>query len=337
MNIADTLRGFARRWYIVLPGIILAVIAGLGTYLAVQPGHERTATQLLLPGSGIVPVGTTNPYLFLGGLTQAADIVVRVMRSDEVVGPLVKDYPGTTVVVERDPTVSGPVIQITVTGKTDAATEQVLTAAVTQTEVEMDRLQTQQKVADKDRITVSTLTLDRQSTLQQKTRILLTAGTALGIAVFVLILASLIDGLTRRSHKAGRRGKRVDRRRAARKRETAVPPAPDGPLDDLPAQGGRGMDHGGPDDGGPDDSGWDDGETEHVDPRAGMETAAGRVSADERGVAIDDSGDDDIDGAASVDADESSAGEEEHAPGPHNGETVGAARSRAHDRAARRT
>lgn len=222
MNIADTMRGFVRRWYIVLPGIILAVAAGLGTFVTVQPGHERTSTQLLLPGSGIIPVGTTNPYLFLGGLTQAADVVVRVMRSDEVLGPIVKDYPGTDVVVERDPTVSGPVVQITVTGKTDDATEKVLAAVVKQTAIELDRLQTQQDVAAKDRISVSTLTLDTQSTLQQKTRILASAGVVLGVMLFALILASLIDGLARRPHKAGRRGTRAARKSPGNKRETAV-------------------------------------------------------------------------------------------------------------------
>ncbi len=325
MNIADTMRGFARRWYIVLPGIILALVAGLGTYATVQPGHVRTSTQLLLPGVGIIPVGTTNPYLFLGGLTQAADIVVRVMRSDEVVGPLVKDYPGTEVLVERDPTVAGPVVQITVTGKTDAATEQVLKAAVAQTAVELDRLQTQQKVAAKDRISVSTLTLDRTSTLQQKNRILLTGGVVLGIAVFTLVLASLVEGLARRAHKAGRRGKRAERKGATRKRKTAVQPASED--DALAAPDDRSAES---------DPAEDQGDTEPIEPQPEPVTAAGG-SVDEPVIALDGTdeggdGEPDTDGAA--DPEDATAEADERAS--DRGESVGAARSRAHHRVARR-
>jgi hypothetical protein len=209
MNVADTLWGFVRRWYIVVPGIILALAAGAGLFSVVQPGYERTATQLLLPGEGTIPPGTTNPYLFLGGLLQASDVVVRVMQSEEVLGAAVAEHPGTEVVVRRDPTVSGPVIQIVVTAKSDAAADEVLTALVDDTVQVVDRLQTQQGVSLDDRMTVSLLTKDTQSVLQQKTRILLTAGAVLGIFILTLVVASVVDGLSRRSHRSGRSGRRA--------------------------------------------------------------------------------------------------------------------------------
>ncbi|MDQ4214268.1 hypothetical protein [Microbacterium capsulatum] len=318
MNIADTMGGFVRRWYIAVPGIILALVAGFGTFIAVQPGHQRTSTQLLLPGSGTIPVGTTNPYLFLGGLTQAADIVVRVMRSDEVLGPIVKDYPGTDVLVERDPTVSGPVIQITVTGKTDAATEDVLAALIDETKVELDRLQTQQKVKTDDRISVSTLTLDTQSTLQQKTRILISAGVALGLVVLTLIVASLIDGLARRPHKAGRRGGRGRVKGDARRRRAApgessqdelLDPIDDDSADDGPAAGEIAPTDPAPEEG-----------AEPVPDTAGRPGFAERPR-----VPVDDTADE---------SDRSDRSDKDAAPA---GETVGAGRGRTHHRAARRT
>lgn len=206
MNIADTLWGFVRRWYVVVPGFILAVAVGLGAYAVVQPGYERTSTQLLIPGEGTIPPGTTNPYLFLGGLLQASDIVVRVMQSDEVLGPAVADHPGTEVVVRRDPTVSGPVIQIVVTASSDEAADEVLSTLVDQTSVVVERLQEQQNVSPDDRMSVSLLTQDTQSVLQQKTRLLLSAGAALGLVVLTLVVASFVDGLARRARRGGRRG-----------------------------------------------------------------------------------------------------------------------------------
>lgn len=226
MNIADTLRGLLRRWYIVVPGILLAVAGAIGAYTLIQPGYERTATQLLLPGEGTVPPGVTNPYLYLGGLTQGSDIVVRVMQGEEVAGKVIADYPGTEVLVQRDPTVSGPVIQIIVVAKTDEAAAGALGALVAQSATVLEQLQDDQSVAADDRMSISTLTQDTVSTLQQKTRLIMSAGVALGLVVLTLIVASLVDGLSRRPHRAGRRG------RAPR----AAAPAGDAREgDDLPA------------------------------------------------------------------------------------------------------
>jgi hypothetical protein len=209
MNIADTFRGFVRRWYIVLPGLIIAMVGAIGAYITVQPGYERTATQLLLPGSGIIPKDSTNPFLYLGGLTQAADIVVRVMQSEEVLDKVVDQFPGTDVVVQRDPTVSGPVVQIVVTAKSDAAAAGALDELVQQSGVVLDRLQTEQNVTGNNQMTISTLTQDTKSTLQQKTRLVVAAGVFLGLVILTLLVASLVDGLSRRARRTGRQGGRI--------------------------------------------------------------------------------------------------------------------------------
>lgn len=207
MNIADTLRGLLRRWYVVVPGILIAVAGAIGAYTVIQPGYERTATQLLLPGEGTVPPGVTNPYLYLGGLTQGSDIVVRVMQGEDAAGKVIEEYPGTEVLVQRDPTVSGPVIQIRVTATTDEAAAGALAALVAKSEVVLEQLQTDQNVSRDDRMSISTLTQDTVSTLQQKTRLVMSAGVALGLVVLTLIVASLVDGLSRRPRRKGRRGR----------------------------------------------------------------------------------------------------------------------------------
>lgn len=215
MNIADTLRGLLRRWYIVVPGVILAVVGTIGAYLVIQPGYERTATQLLIPGEGTVPPGVTNPYLYLGGLTQASDIVVRVMQGEDVAGRVLGEFPGTEIVVQRDPTVSGPVIQIIVTAKTESAVAGALDSLVAQTSVVLDQLQDEQQVSADDRMTVTTLTKDATSSLQQKTRLVMSAGVFGGVLLITILFASLIDGLSRRPHRARRQGGNAAPRRDA--------------------------------------------------------------------------------------------------------------------------
>ncbi|WP_010205788.1 hypothetical protein [Salinibacterium sp. PAMC 21357] len=203
MNFADTLRGLARRWYITVPGFVLAIILAIFTFTTVEPGYERTATQLLLPGEGTIPTGATNPFLFLGGLTQSADVLVRSLNSEEVVGMVVEEYPGTEIAVSKDPSTSGPIILITVTATSDANAAAALTDILSRSSGVLSRLQTEQRVKTVDRIQISTLTHDQSSSLQQRNRLAATAGVGAGIVMLTVLAASLMEGLSRRGrHRA---------------------------------------------------------------------------------------------------------------------------------------
>lgn len=238
MNLAETLRGLLRRWYVVVPGLVLAVAAAVGAYAAIPPGYQRTATQLLMPGIGTVPVGATNPYLYLGGLTQAADIVVRVVQSDEVSGPVAARFPGAEIAVERDPLVSGPSIKIAVTASSDDSAAGALNSMLEQTDDVLQRLQREQNVTPDDQMTVSTITHDQSSTLQQKNRLVASAGVGVGAVLLTLLLASLVDGWARRPRRSGRRrasGSRLAARAVAAERANdAVASDPEGEgVDDV--------------------------------------------------------------------------------------------------------
>lgn len=209
MNFADTLRGLARRWYIVIPGLMLATVLAIGTFTVVGPGYQRTATQLLLPGEGTIPEGATNPFLFLGGLTQSADVLVRSLNSEEVAGEVERNFPGTEIAVSRDPSTSGPIILITVTAKTNAYAAGALDDVVASSSGILDRLQRAQNVKVVDRITISTLTHDQTSTLQQRNRLGATAGVGAGVVILTILGASLMEGLSRRARRGMREGGRT--------------------------------------------------------------------------------------------------------------------------------
>lgn len=204
MNLSGTLRALLRRWYIVVAGVILAGIAGYSAWTHITPQYERSASQLLLPGTGSLPSEKANPYLYLGGLLQSADVVVRVAGSNDVVSELLEENPGTQVTVVRDPTSSGPVILTTVSATSDAVAKAVLDKVVAQTAIELDKLQTSENIDAKDRISVSTLTVDQKPTLQQRKRLVATGGATGGILALSLLLASAVDGLlNRRTRKKG--------------------------------------------------------------------------------------------------------------------------------------
>lgn len=202
MNLSDTLQALVRRWYILIAGVLLACGAGYGAWTHTSVDYERSASQLLLPSSGLLPSNTANPYLYLGGLTQAADVVVRVAGSENTMSAILQRYPGTTVTVSRDPSTSGPVILIIATSTSDRDAAAALNAMVAQTATTLQRVQAEEHIRPNDQITMTTLTVDSKPTLQQRKRLISTGGAAIGVMLITVLSAALVDGLARRRRRA---------------------------------------------------------------------------------------------------------------------------------------
>lgn len=202
MNLADTLRGLVRRWYIVIPGLLVAVAVAIAAWQLIKPTYERTGTQLLLPGTASIPEAG-NPYLYLGGLSQAADVLVTAMSSENELGPILEDHPGAEIVVSRDPMTSGPQVLTTVTARSDAEAGEILAAVMVTTEDVLDGLQDVDGITAGNRIGIKTITQDTQSTLEQKNRMLGVAAAGLGVVVVTLVAAALIDGMSTRRRRRG--------------------------------------------------------------------------------------------------------------------------------------
>lgn len=224
MNLAETLRGLLRRWYIVVPGLIAAVAVAIGAWTMVKPAYERTATQLLIPGQLSLPENA-NPFLFLGGLSNAADVLVRAVGSESVANDILANERGVEVEVSRDGSTSGPVILITVTAPSDAQAASVLAAMVERTGAELTALQDAERIPGGNRITVMPITIDDSSTLQQRDRLVAAVGAGILVAAVAIVVASLVDGLARQK-----------RRRPSR--EDADPDADEGAEDEAGADAG---------------------------------------------------------------------------------------------------
>jgi len=196
MNLADTLRALIRRWYITVPGILIAVATAIGVWIAVPPGYERTAMQLLLPGEQSMPE-SSNPLLYLGGLSNAADVLVRAVGSENVLLEIEDDYPGVEVKVERDASTAGPVILITVTASSDAQAIAALDALVAKTSVVLEDLQQNERIAQANRISVVPITVDTESVLRERDRLVLVVVAGVAVAGVALLLAGFVDGIAR--------------------------------------------------------------------------------------------------------------------------------------------
>lgn len=194
MKFTDTLRGLLRRWYLVVPGIILTALITVGAWSTITPGYYRSSTQLLLPGANSVPEGA-NPYLFLGGLAPAADVLVRALGSQNVLNEMAQEHPGVEIKITRDTTTAGPIIVTAVTARSDQDAKDVLGLLVDRTSTVLADFQQAEKIPTQNRMTVIPVTIDNQSVLQQRTRYLGAAGAAIGGLVLTLFIAGLVDGL----------------------------------------------------------------------------------------------------------------------------------------------
>ncbi len=200
MNLVDTLRGLWRRWYIVLPGLILTIAVAIAAWQLVKPDYERTGVQLLLPGATSIPEAG-NPYLYLGGLSQASDVLVTAMSADNQLDSLTEDYPGAEIVVSRDPVTSGPQILTTVTARSDADAGKILDATVARTTAMLRNLQDVNGITAGNRMSIKTITVDTKSTLVEKNRLLAVVGASLAMLLVTLLTAGLVDGLSSRKRR----------------------------------------------------------------------------------------------------------------------------------------
>lgn len=218
MNVLDTVRGLMRRWYLVIPGMGLAFAAALGLWTMIDPPYERTASQLLLPGTGTLPEGASNPYLYLGGLTAPADVLVRAAGSADELRSIFDEHPSAEIEITRDPAASGPVVLTKVTGPTDAAAGEILTKVTENTAKTLEKLQEAEKIPAADRVTISTVSADERGIPQQRNRIIAAGGAGLGLFIMSLLIASLVDGFvmkSRRRESARRRWQRDERARVS--------------------------------------------------------------------------------------------------------------------------
>src|SRR5882757_7286153 len=133
MNFSGLPRLLLRHWYLTIAGVILTL--GLCALAAsyVPAKHQAKADVLLLPAAKSVGTGG-NPYLELGGLDQAADVLAKAMSDSSTADSLAGAGFTGTYTVERDPTTSSPMVLVTGTDKSAASAMTMMREVVARVE-----------------------------------------------------------------------------------------------------------------------------------------------------------------------------------------------------------
>jgi hypothetical protein len=206
MIFSTILHSIRRRWYLLIVGLIATVAVGAFAYRDAEPTYQRSASELLVPAEQTVPEGG-NPFLYLGGLAQASDVLVRALGASDLQAPIQSEFPGTSVIVERDVSTSGPIIIITVEGKNDADVGEVFERMLSATPDTLNALQAQADVPRESQITILPITIDPGSTTNDKGRLQIAALVIAGGLVGTILLIALVDGLILALGRRRRRGK----------------------------------------------------------------------------------------------------------------------------------
>ncbi|MEU6933123.1 chain length determinant protein [Streptomyces sp. NPDC046385] len=221
MDLAEIFRVMCRRWYVLVPGLLLTAGLTVGAWFSVPTSYESQSTVALLNSrKGAAADG--NPFLSMEpSLTGMADSLARNVNSDVSVSEL--KGKGLTEKYEAKiaDNAQGPLLWLTVTGDDP---DSVLTANKTlmaYTAQRLKELQADQKVEPDSMIRLTTIVppQDPQAQLKSKVQYLIMAA-GLG---FVLSLVATFFVEARRRHGAPAKHRQTEAAETPRSTEPTGP------------------------------------------------------------------------------------------------------------------
>jgi len=162
MTSSALLGALRRRWLLVLIGLLMSAGLAATAYLVSKPTYEITATVLLLPPSSSVPPDS-NPYLMLGGLRQAVDLVGVALSDENTAHDLQAISRDVQFTAQADPRSSAPILVIDVKDSTAAGAVQIRDLLVQRVPARLDAMQRALSVAPGNRVTATVVTSDNQA------------------------------------------------------------------------------------------------------------------------------------------------------------------------------
>lgn len=199
MDLAEIWRVMRRRWYVLIPGLVITAALAAAVHFLVPVQYQSQSTVTLLNSKKATEAFDGNPFLSTQtSLTGMADGLARNLNSDGAVADLkALGLTGTHEAKIADNAL-GPFMWLTVTGTDRAAvlkSDEILTAYA---QKRLDEFQTQQSVRPEAMIRMATIVPPQEPEAQTKSRIqfIVMAG-ALGF-VLSLVATFFVEARTRR-------------------------------------------------------------------------------------------------------------------------------------------
>ncbi|SCD34203.1 hypothetical protein GA0115240_10312 [Streptomyces sp. DvalAA-14] len=172
MDLAEICRVMGRRWYVLVPGLLLTAVLTAGAYLAVPVAYQSQSTVMLLNSQKATVAFDGNPFLSTQtSLTGMADSLARNLNSDASIADLRHQGASGTSAAKIADNAQGPLMWLTVTGTDQAAvlkSDKLFTAYAKK---RLEEFQVQQAVADQAMIRMTTIVPPQNPVAQTKTRL----------------------------------------------------------------------------------------------------------------------------------------------------------------------
>lgn len=194
MQFRTVLASVARRWYVVLAGLLATALLCVTIQMNAPDKFKAQASLVLMPSSQSIGAAG-NPYLYLGGMSEALDILIRKLSSQPVRERVTANFGTATYTAEPDRGTNGAILVITANADTPELTMSLLKAVMDETPRSLNEMQEALNVAVPARITTMNLLVDRQATPEVKARTQLVLVAGAGGVALTLLVAVLLDGL----------------------------------------------------------------------------------------------------------------------------------------------
>lgn len=200
MDLAEIFRVMRRRWYVLLPGLLLTGGLIAAVVLLVPVTYQSQSTVVLLNSEKATRAYDGNPFLSTQtSLTGMADSLARNLNSDVSVRELKSRGATGTFEAKLADNAQGPLMWLTVTGTDKSAvlaSDRILT---TYAKDRLEQFQEQQSVAPQAMIRLTTIVAPQPPVAQTKTRLqyMIMAG---GLGLVLSLVAVFYVEARRRSH-----------------------------------------------------------------------------------------------------------------------------------------
>ncbi|RPE37922.1 capsular polysaccharide biosynthesis protein [Streptomyces sp. Ag109_O5-1] len=201
MDLAEIFRVMRRRWYVLLPGLLLTAGLIAAVIVLVPVTYQSQSTVVLLNSQKATQAYDGNPFLSTQtSLTGMADSLARNLNSDDSLRDLKARGAKGTFAAKLADNAQGPLMWLTVTGTDKASvlsSDKTLTAYAKE---RLDQFQKEQSVAPKAMIRMTTIVPPQNPVAQTKTRLeyMIMAG-GLGL-VLTLAAAFYVEARKRSAH-----------------------------------------------------------------------------------------------------------------------------------------
>ncbi|MET7572386.1 Wzz/FepE/Etk N-terminal domain-containing protein [Streptomyces sp. NPDC005492] len=172
MDLAEIFRVMRRRWYVLLPGLLLTAGLMVAVQMVVPVTYQSQSTVVLLNSKKATEAYDGNPFLSTQtSLTGMADSLARNLNSDGSIRDLKSRGATGTFEAKLADNAQGPLVWLTVTGTDKAAvlaSDRILSAYAKE---RLLQFQEQQSVAAPARIQMATIVPPQTPVAQTKTRL----------------------------------------------------------------------------------------------------------------------------------------------------------------------